>query len=145
MVPLSAPMFMLVLMDVQRALVLLLSNLPMTLATRFSSSMVMTGKVALLRSAKTASQVLKDLVVLVGDLVDVEASVADLEAVEASEVAVADLAEDLVVVVVDLAEVMPEVPVDSTVVLELPQLHLTLSPTTLPLEPREVRLSMFAT
>ena len=145
MVPSFAPMFMLDLMDVQRALVLLLSNLLMTLATPFSSSMVMIGKAALLRSVKTVSQVLKDLVVLVEDLAVVEALVADLEVVEASGVAVADSAADLAEVVVDLVEVTPEAPVDSTVVLELPQLHPTLSPTMLPLELREVRLSMFAT
>ncbi|KAA8566314.1 hypothetical protein EYC84_008905 [Monilinia fructicola] len=123
MVPSFVPMFMLALMDVPRAPVSLLSNHPMMLAMLSSSSMVMIGKVAHLRSAKIVSQVHKDSVVHVEDLVEVAVdSVAALEDVEASVVAVVDLAVDLAGVVVASEEVTLEALADSTVVLVLPQL-----------------------
>lgn len=142
MVPSSVPMFMLVLMDVQRAPVSLLSNLPTTLAMLSSNLMDMIGKVAHLKFVKIVLQVPKDLVVPVVDLAVVEALVEDSEDVEALVVAeVADSAE----AVAASEEVTVEVLVDLMVVLELPQPRPTLSPITLLLVPRETRLSMFAT
>lgn len=144
MVPSSVPMFMLVLMDVQRAPVSLLSNLPTTLAMLSSNLMDMIGKVAHLKFVKIVLQVPKDLVVPVVDLAVVEALVEDSEDVEALVVAeVADSAEAVAASEEVTVEVL--VLVDLMVVLELPQPRPTLSPITLLPVPRETRLSMFAT
>lgn len=143
-VPSFVQMFMLDPMAVLKAPVLLPSSLPMMLATLFSNSTAMIGKVAQLRSVKTASLVLVVDSELVAVSAHVEALAAvlvveavDLEAAEASEVALGG-----VVDLVAAMEVLQEVAL-TVVQLPFPQFQ-TRSQTMLRLARREARQSTSA-
>ena len=82
MVPSFVPMFTLVLMAVQRALVLSLSSLLMMLAMPFNNSTATTGKAALLKSVRIVSQTPVLDSVAVVDSEHVEDLAVDLEVVE---------------------------------------------------------------
>jgi hypothetical protein len=136
------PMSTLDLMAALKALVSSPSNLLMMLATPFNSSMAMTGKAALWKSARIASPALApDSVVEAAlefgvDLVEVWAAEVALEVVVDLVVALAVAGEALVVVTEEaLLVLMLEL------LLQLP----TLSLTTLLPALREVRRYMFAT
>lgn len=138
----------LVQMVVRKALALLLSNLPTTLVTPFSNSMVTIGKGVLLKSARIdlpapfhldAADLVEAGVALEEDLegvadlalevvVDSEAALEAVVAVEASAAATLDL------LLVALTEELLEHPS-----------HPILSPITQPLAQREARLSTFET
>lgn len=136
---LSVPTFTLDLMVAPRALELSPSSLQTMLATPSSNSMVTTGKVAHLRSAKIASpELARDSAV---------ADSADVVVLEVASVLVEDLelvaaSVEVSVVVVSAAD-MEDLPV--VLMPEPPQLLPTLSQTMLLLERRGAKLSMSAT
>lgn len=132
------------LMDAPRALALLPLSLQTMLATPSSSSTAMTGRAAPLRFVRIASLALDP------DSVAVEALVVLAEASEVLSALVEDLELAAALVAVLVAAVVALV-VDMEVPLEVVSMREPLlrsrTPlqTTLPLEPRGARSSMFAT
>jgi hypothetical protein len=143
-VPSFVQMFMLDPMVVLKAPVLLPSSLPMMLAMLFSNSTAMIGKVAHLRSVKTASLVLVVDSELVAVSVHVEALAAVL-VVEAVDLEAAEASEAALVVVVDLVAAMEVLQEVALTVVQLLFLQFqTPSQTMLRLARREARQSTSA-